>query len=88
MNTTRAVWANQALEFFGELTGAKDLANEALPDLLTNMHHWCDYNGVNFNAILAQTHRTYAEETRPEHDEPPASFLDVLLSMPGACRGR
>lgn len=65
MNDKRAEWADAALcEFQRVVRGDKE---DALADLLANLHHWCDRNGHDFDASLAMAKQHYAEETRAEH---------------------
>jgi hypothetical protein len=60
-NDRRARDAGTALEGFGEVTSTDD--QDAVADLVTNVMHWCDRNGVAFCSELKRAWRSYDEET-------------------------
>lgn len=62
-NQDRADWAGEALALFSEITGADIEEGEALGDLLTNLRHWCDRNGFDFDAANTRAAGMYASET-------------------------
>jgi hypothetical protein len=68
-NDERALWAGHAISAFARLTGM-DRANEdnatILGDLLGDILHWCDRNGVDFATALHNARDHYAEETRAD----------------------
>lgn len=45
-NTDRAQWAEKAIQAFMDETGTD--REDALADLLCNLHHWCDAEGLDF----------------------------------------
>ena len=45
LNDDRAHWAGVCIDSMADLTGCEQ-GQEALGDLLTNMFHWCDRNGL------------------------------------------
>jgi hypothetical protein len=59
-NNDRAEWAGAALRYFQSITGTDD---EALPDLLCDLLHWCDRANVNFSSSLEQARENYETET-------------------------
>lgn len=50
MNDKRAGWGGQVVEYFMSLTGCDQ--EDAVCDLIPNLHHWCDRNGLDFNNEL------------------------------------
>lgn len=66
LNDDRAEWAQAALDAFADVTDM-DIACEdgetVLGDLLTDLMHWCDRNGVDFQKKLAGAALNYKEET-------------------------
>jgi hypothetical protein len=69
-NDQRAAWAEVALLAFGQRTGmAKTkVGNEEasfllVADLLVDLAHWCDRNGVNLAGTLKYAARHYQTET-------------------------
>lgn len=68
-NQQRADYAMGALDAFAKITGAGP--DEALPDLLANLMHWCNRNDQNFSDALEQARGYYHEETtmRPRKAE-------------------
>ena len=61
MNNDRAEWAAAAMRHFQYTTGCD--FEDAIGDLLADMMHWCDRNGVAFEQALAQAREHYTEET-------------------------
>ncbi len=53
MNLKRAGWAAQAVKVFAKTTGAQ-LWPEAIADLLCDLGHLCDRQGLDFNAVAAR----------------------------------
>jgi hypothetical protein len=51
MNLSRADWARKAVEAFGSSTGA-DLYEEAIGDLLCDLGHLCDQEGLDFVTLV------------------------------------
>lgn len=68
MNDVRAEWADQAMRRFAEQTN-QDMefeADDILGDLLCDLMHWCDRNGVRFESYLNRAESHYEEETQEE----------------------
>jgi hypothetical protein len=61
MNDARAYWAGVALRAFRGETNCE--ADEAPGDLLADLMHWCDRNGMDFETLLDGARRNYREET-------------------------
>lgn len=61
MNDDRAKWAGEAVQTFIDATGTD--AEDAVSDLLSNLQHFCDRNGVDFEAELERARNNYREET-------------------------
>lgn len=60
-NADRARWAKAALKAFNEITRGYDALkhsaderNDLVMDLLCDLRHWCDQNGVDWDAQLAR----------------------------------
>jgi hypothetical protein len=76
MNNTRADWARDVLEYFeqyGErshpdLTTEEErkLAQQNLSDLIADMGHYCDRNGLGMDEVIRIASGHYAEETKNE----------------------
>jgi len=64
MNDDRADWAAAALSAFQAQTGS-DLG-DAVSDLLCDLMHWCDRNGISFRKELERARWHYDAETSPE----------------------
>jgi hypothetical protein len=69
-NDERASWAEVGLVAFGQLTGMvrshlgdKEDAFLVVADLLCDMAHWCDRNGVDLQSALRLATSHYIEET-------------------------
>lgn len=70
MNERRAAWAGECIARLSELTGA-EYGQEALGDLVCNLFHWGDRNGIPANEmqnIFASRFRMYQEETGSGQD--------------------
>lgn len=67
-NDDRAEWARQALETFAATTGLNmdGETPEAIGDLLANIMHFCDRNGLDFDERLANARFHYDEETQDD----------------------
>jgi hypothetical protein len=61
MNDKRAAWAERAIVEFERATRTD--REDALADLLADLFHWCDRNGVDFETELARGRGNYEEET-------------------------
>lgn len=61
MNDTRAAWAATVLVEFQKATRTD--REDALADLLTDLLHWCDRTGLDFDTELARGRGNYQEET-------------------------
>jgi hypothetical protein len=64
MNGDRAAWAAAAIEAFRDMTRTERA--DALPDLLADLMHWCDRNGIDFAEALEAARMHYAAETSTE----------------------
>src|SRR5688500_18947635 len=51
MNDSRAEWAREVVEAFGSITGA-DLYEDAAGDLICDIGHLCDEEGLDFVAMV------------------------------------
>lgn len=60
-NLDRAEWAAAALRHFQCTTGTD--YDDALPDLLCDLHHWCNREKVNFDSALKRAQENYDNET-------------------------
>jgi hypothetical protein len=64
-NNDRARWANDALETMAIETGSQqEFIEEKVSDLLCNLRHLCDAEGLNFNKVDARARINHAEERR------------------------
>lgn len=66
MNDARAEWAGAAIDAFAVITNmafAGEDDETILSDLLADLHHWCDRNGVNFATCCARAEHHYEAET-------------------------
>ncbi len=61
MNDARAAWAAAALHAFVDQTGADE--EDAAPDLIADLMHWCDRHGYDFAGALDRARRHYDAET-------------------------
>ena len=61
MNDKRAEWAREAIETFSDCTGS-EMLSEALGDLLSDMFHLCDREGLDMEAEIADARGCYYEE--------------------------
>jgi hypothetical protein len=61
-NDERAEWAERALITFENATGTD--RSDVVTDMLTNMMHWCDRNGQDFEERLAMARVHYEAETQ------------------------
>jgi hypothetical protein len=71
MNDARAGWADACIELMSELTGC-ERGQEALGDLVCNLFHWGDRNGITpdeLESIFASRRKLYNEETAPFEKE-------------------
>ena len=64
MNGTRADAAEHAVSAFMGATSTD--REDAIADLLTNLQHLCDREGIDFAAQLARANRNYTSETTIE----------------------
>jgi hypothetical protein len=68
MNDARAEWAGDALAYFARKHGEEEEGCEAqnLADLLADLAHYCDRNGLSLDGCLTTAQMHYAEETDHE----------------------
>jgi hypothetical protein len=67
MNDARAEWAGECIALFSEITGSEN-GQEAMGDLLADMFHWCDRNGLDMEQMFDSARRCYREETYSEEE--------------------
>ena len=60
-NDDRAAWANDAILAF--VAATRTDKEDAAADLIADLGHWCDRNGLNFLTQVRRGLRHYAEET-------------------------
>lgn len=60
-NQARAEWAATAVRAFRKVTGAD--YDDAVSDLLVDLGHYCDREGMNFTTALRRASNRYHEET-------------------------
>lgn len=78
MNASRALWARLALEAFAEETGA-ELIEQALGDLIADLGHLCDEQGLDFLHLAARGIATWKiEQEDPEGLSAPPETLIVF----------
>jgi len=73
MNNRRADWARDALEYFEQYGESphpnstaeeeREIAKQNLSDLIADMGHYCDRNGLLMNEVIRIASEHYAEET-------------------------
>jgi hypothetical protein len=68
MNDDRAEWADDVLRRFASITDMHFLKDqpELVSDLIADIHHWCDRNGVDFDQSVANAAGHYIAETSPD----------------------
>ncbi|MBU1210190.1 MAG: hypothetical protein KJ587_02835 [Alphaproteobacteria bacterium] len=66
LNRRRALWARLALEAFAEETGA-EMISQALADLIADLGHLCDADGLDFLALASKAIGTWKiEQIEPD----------------------
>ncbi|WP_321820884.1 MULTISPECIES: hypothetical protein [unclassified Burkholderia] len=81
MNDDRAVWAGAALETFRNVTRCDQ--QDVVSDLVANLMHYCDRNGMLFEDELVRARKNYAEETSgPEIGSEPMSEPECQSPSP------
>lgn len=68
MNDRRSEWAAHALDTFSRDTyhrplGAGEDNETTASDLVADIRHWCDRNGVEWESVLRRAEGHYADET-------------------------
>lgn len=74
-NTTRAEWAERALYAFAKQTrqdrdletGDAECFREVMQDLLTDLMHLADANGIDFNSLREDAASVYQQEKEEEN---------------------
>ena len=74
MNDNRVKWAAAAVRQFQSETGTE--FDNALSDLLADLHHWADRNALDFDHELSRARMHYEAETMPE-DPIPSDIEDT-----------
>ncbi len=64
-NAHRARWAAAAIRTLARDTGA-EMGEEAFSDLLCNLGHWADRNGIDYRTAFERAAETWAEEVAEE----------------------
>ena len=67
MNDDRAMWADACINLMADMTGC-ERGQEALGDLVCNLFHWGDRNGITPDemwAIFESRREMYRQETMP-----------------------
>jgi len=62
LNDDRAAWAGDAIDAFARTTGVDD-PDDAVSDLIADLRHWCDRNGVEFEEAVRRAAHHYETET-------------------------
>ncbi len=76
-NDDRAEWAGSVLRQFSRMTGLdpKEEKKEAVGDLIANIGHYCDRNGLHFIELAAAAISLWDVEKREEENgEPNAMY--------------
>jgi hypothetical protein len=70
-NQDRAEWARAAVETFQAQTGLTDAdgLDTAISDLLADLAHLCDEEGLDFGHLIWRADNHYTEETSSEDSE-------------------
>ena len=74
-NRDRAEWAGAALRHFQCATGTD--YDDALPDLLCDLHHWCDRENVNFQSALDRAREHYDTESSTTSTTPYMATFNI-----------
>ncbi|MGR5367041.1 hypothetical protein [Photobacterium damselae] len=62
-NSDRAESAYRAIQKFSDVTGLDNEEMETkIKDLLCNLHHLADEQGIDFSDVLEASHRSYESE--------------------------
>lgn len=76
-NEQRIAWANQEIEGYAALTnqelGNFERDNDILLDLLTDLMHWAESHGIDFESRLHYSRLHYQHE-RKENNQLPADL--------------
>lgn len=67
MNDQRAEWAEAAIETFQATTGTD--REDAVADLIADLRHWCDRNGLDWKTELDRGRAMYRDETAAEANQ-------------------
>src|SRR5262249_23191171 len=67
MNDKRATWAGKSISAFQDATGTDH--EDALADLLTDLMHWTDRTGLDFDQALERARWHYEAETEELGEE-------------------
>jgi hypothetical protein len=76
MNNKRADWARNVLEYFEQYGESphpdltteeqREIAKRNLSDLIADLDHYCDRNGLRMGEVISIASSCYSEETRHE----------------------
>lgn len=67
-NADRAAWALATLTAFGEITGV-DEYDTAIGDLICDLHHFADQEGIDWQEVLDRADMHYTAEVEEEAEE-------------------
>lgn len=71
INNDRAAWAGECIQLMADITGCEP-GQEALGDLVCNLFHWGDRNGIppdEMRNIIENRFEMYRQETAPLPDD-------------------
>jgi hypothetical protein len=74
-NNDRAEWAAAALRHFQCTTGTD--YDDALTDLLCDLHHWCDRGNANFQSALDRARQHYDAECAEDSTTPYVATFNI-----------
>ena len=60
-NETRIAWADAALRYYRDMAASTD--DDKLADLLSDLMHWADANGMDFPRALSRAEMNHHFET-------------------------
>jgi hypothetical protein len=82
MNDSRAEWAREVVEAFGSITGA-DLYEDAAGDLICDIGHLCDEEGLDFVAMVRKAVAYWSiEQVDPDGIADPPE-VDIIIAPTG-----
>ncbi len=76
-NFKRAEWADTAMEAFIAEVGDNEDPSDNLMDLLCNLIHWADLNGISFTETMQRARRMYRMERKEDNFSYGSSWEDL-----------